>query len=404
MIRTLLLLGILLCAFAGAKDIDAKIAQTTKSLKHFDRNYASINAKMAKTAKSILEKEHAVLKQRKRIDALEQELKAKGKTLTSSRKTLQSLTEEQEALNARQKQLRDDISELMARLVSLAMMQDDNNTLSPDAIMSEEIFKSLGAHTREQMKRMETEFRTNKKQLRTLTGKTAKLKNDIRSIERKKKALEEEKRANETALKALRKKKAKYKQQIKTLLAQKNELKKTLESLKIIQESETQKARANAERKRNEALLASKPLPKVKSVGSSYHKARTRRYRGKKTIAPLDRYTVLKRYGTYTDPIYKIKIFNESVSLKPKSPNAKVKAVFNGKVILAQKTPLLENVVIIEHANGLHTIYAHLDRIAPTIKKGKRLKKGSVIGRVNDELMFEVTQKNYHIDPLKVIQ
>ena len=78
--------------------------------------------------------------------------------------------------------------------------------------------------------------------------------------------------------------------------------------------------------------------------------------------------------------------------------------MFNGKVILAQETPMLENVVIIEHADGLHTIYAHLDQIAPTVRKGKRLKKGSVIGRVNDELMFEVTQKNYHIDPLQVIR
>lgn len=251
---------------------------------------------------------------------------------------------------------------------------------------------------------MGAEFSSNEKALRTLTGKTAKLKTEIAQIEREKKNLQSRKRANEKALRELQSKKNEYKKALQALLAQKNALKKTLENLRIIEENEVQKAQAAAERKRNEALLASKPLPKVKSVGSSYHKARTRRYRGKKTIAPLDRYTVLKRYGTYTDPIYKIKIFNESVSLKPKSPNAKVKAVFNGKVILAQNTPLLENVVILEHANGLHTIYAHLDRIAPTIKKGKRLKKGSVIGRVNDELMFEVTQKNYHIDPLKVIK
>ncbi|HFU74440.1 MAG TPA: M23 family metallopeptidase, partial [Helicobacteraceae bacterium] len=109
------------------------------------------------------------------------------------------------------------------------------------------------------------------------------------------------------------------------------------------------------------------------------------------------------KYGTYTDPIYNIKIFNESVSLKSTTPNAKVKNVLNGKVILATSNPILENIVIVEHANGLHTIYAHLDKIAPTIKKGKRIKKGSIIGRVNSELMFEVTQKNYHINPMQLI-
>jgi murein DD-endopeptidase MepM/ murein hydrolase activator NlpD len=111
----------------------------------------------------------------------------------------------------------------------------------------------------------------------------------------------------------------------------------------------------------------------------------------------------VKKFGPYTDPIYDIKIFNESVSLQPALKNAKVKTVLNGKVILAKETSLLNNIVIIEHDAGMHTIYAHLSQIAPNITKGKRLKKGSIIGRVNDELMFEVTQQNYHIDPMQLI-
>ena len=34
---------------------------------------------------------------------------------------------------------------------------------------------------------------------------------------------------------------------------------------------------------------------------------------------------------------------------------------------------------------------------------GQRLKQGSIIGRVARELMFQVTQRNAHIDPLQVI-
>ena len=404
MIRTILIGLLLISTAALAENVDTQIKKTSASLKHFDRNFASINAKMAQTAKSILTKERTVLKQRKAIGTLEKSLSAKTSTLSKSRSELQSLTAREEKLEASQRHLRNDLAQLLARVVSLAMMQDDNNTLSPDTIMSEEIFKALSLQTQQQIKALEADYRKNQQMLHFLTGKTAQLRTDISEIERQKRTLEQEKRSNEKALAELRKKKRRYKKAIKKLLAQKNALKHTLERLQIIKESEAQKAQAKAERQRNDALLASKPLPKVKSVGSSYHKARTRRYRGHKTIAPLDRYTVLKRYGTYTDPIYHIKIFNESVSLKPTARNAKVKAIFNGKVILAQKTPLLDNVVIIEHANGLHTIYAHLDRIAPTVSKGKRLKKGSVIGRVNNELMFEVTQRNYHIDPLQVIR
>ena len=143
---------------------------------------------------------------------------------------------------------------------------------------------------------------------------------------------------------------------------------------------------------------------KVSKRGSSYQRVKSKKYRGKKTIAPLSGYRLVKKFGPYTDPIYKIKIYNESVSLQPNQRNAKVKTVLNGKVILAKKTQLLDNVVIIKHSNGLHTIYAHLDQIAPTVKKGKRVKKGAVIGRVDHELIFEVTQNSYHIDPMSLIK
>jgi len=145
-------------------------------------------------------------------------------------------------------------------------------------------------------------------------------------------------------------------------------------------------------------------LPKVKKHGNSYQSVKTKKYKGKKTIAPLDSYTITKKYGTYTDPIYGIKIFNESISLKPRKLNAKVKTVFNGKVIYADKTAVLNNIVIVEHKNGLHTIYANLSQISPNIKKGKKIKRGYTIGRVKDELIFEVTQKSYHINPIRLFK
>jgi murein DD-endopeptidase MepM/ murein hydrolase activator NlpD len=150
--------------------------------------------------------------------------------------------------------------------------------------------------------------------------------------------------------------------------------------------------------------VGSKPLPEgAREAISAYQPSKTAAYSGARTIAPLDGYVVTKRFGPYTDPVYGIKIYNESVSLRPTSSDM-VKAIFNGKVILAKPTAMLENVVIIEHDNGLHTIYAHLDKIAPTVSVGQRLKEGTVIGRVERELMFQVTQRNAHIDPLQVIQ
>ena len=89
--------------------------------------------------------------------------------------------------------------------------------------------------------------------------------------------------------------------------------------------------------------------------------------------------------------------------LKSKNKDAVVKSVLAGKVVFAKETNLLQRVVIVEHSNSLHTIYAHLDRISPTIKVGKNVRKGEVLGRVENELTFEVTQEKFHINPLELI-
>jgi murein DD-endopeptidase MepM/ murein hydrolase activator NlpD len=49
-------------------------------------------------------------------------------------------------------------------------------------------------------------------------------------------------------------------------------------------------------------------------------------------------------------------------------------------------------------------MYAHLDSFSPSIKIGKKIKKGTVIGRVSNKLYFEVMENNYRINPLDVIK
>ncbi len=141
----------------------------------------------------------------------------------------------------------------------------------------------------------------------------------------------------------------------------------------------------------------------IRQIGSSYQNSNVKKYTGEKTIAPLDNFTVKRRFGDYVDPIYKIKIFNESVVLASNTPDATVKSVLNGKVVFAKDTASLQKVVIVENSDEIHTIYAHLSKTAPTIQVGQKIKKGYVLGRVDNDLTFEVTQKNYHIDPLELI-
>ena len=138
----------------------------------------------------------------------------------------------------------------------------------------------------------------------------------------------------------------------------------------------------------------------VKKIGSSTDGVTITKYKGEKTIAPLKSFKIAKNFGTYYDPIYKIKLFNESIVLRSTEPQAKVVSVLSGKVVYAKKNAgMLDNVVIIQHEGGIHTIYSHLDDIAPTLVVGKWVQKGSVVGRVNENLSFQVTKDSAHIDP-----
>ena len=65
---------------------------------------------------------------------------------------------------------------------------------------------------------------------------------------------------------------------------------------------------------------------------------------------------------------------------------------------------MLGKVVIVEHTQGIHTIYVKLSRLAPGIRVGKKVAKGTVIGKVEKSLMFEVTKNNKHMNPLKLIR
>ena len=410
MIRFILALIFLTSLPLFAKtNIDEKITSTSKKLSTFDKKYSSLHTKTAKNAKAILKEKQVILKQQKHLQKLRNELGVKEKDFQLNKNKLKQLESSQMALDKEQKQIESKLVSALAHNISLSMLIDDERVINTDALITEELLKKLMKKSKDDLNDLNNKFTDNSDRLATLHTRVNALKDGIDEIENKRKDLIKTQRSNKKALKQLEANKKNYKKSINKLLSQQDALQKTLTKLNIIKtdkiKQEQERARAAAAKaQRNKAITSSKNLPRVKKVGSSYQKIKTKRYRGRKTIAPLDSYKVVKKFGPYTDPIYDLRIFNESVSLQPRERNAKVKNILNGKVILAQNTALLNNVVIIEHSDGIHTIYAHLDKIAPTIKKGQKIKKGSIIGRVNDELMFEVTQKNYHINPMQLIR
>ncbi len=407
MIRLLFVL-ILAISFLNAKeDINKKISKTNSKMSSFSKNYSNINKKMAKTAKAILKQKKELEKQNRYLVKLQKELGVKESSYRDNTTQLIQLKGYQSKLKKEQNNIEEELVFVIAQSVSLSVILEEDYAVNAESLMEFEVLNSMLSVSRSRAKKLNKKFYSNSKNIDALKNHTNKLEVAISNIDKKRKKLLKTKKANKKALKKLELAKSSYKKELKKLIGKQNALKKTLAQLNIIKIDEAKKAKQEKERKaafKNKSIVSNENLPKVKKHGSSYQAIKTKRYRGKKTIAPLDAYSITKKYGTYTDPIYGIKIFNESISLKPRNSNSKVKTVFNGKVIYADKTAVLNNIVIVEHKNGLHTIYANLSQISPNVKKGKKIKKGYTIGRVSDELVFEVTQKSYHINPIRLFQ
>lgn len=402
-LATILLSFVLL----DAASVDKKISKTSQELSRYNKDYSEINKKMSQTAEAIINQKKELEKQNEYLKEIQADLADKELSYKDNTKQLEELRLSQKELRANQNRIEEELVFVIAQSVSLSLVLDEDYSMSEESIMEFEVLKSMLALSKQKADELSRVFVKNAQEIETLNELTSGLEAAIANIESKRRDVIDTTERNKKALAKLESAKMSYKKELKNLLKKQDTLKQTLEKLNIIKVDEIR--RAQEEKSRKEAFEKQKValddnLPAVKKVGSSYQAVKTKKYTGVKTIAPLDNYTITKNYGTYTDPIYNIKIFNESISLKPKTKNAKVKTVFNGKVIYADKTAVLDNVVIVEHEQGLHTIYANLSQISPNIQKGSKIKKGYTIGRVESELIFEVTQKSQHINPIRLFE
>lgn len=305
------------------------------------------------------------------------------------------------------------IAELIVEDFSFNLIQD-SDIKTHEALISNEIFLSLSDVFRKDIANL---IITHDKTSKTIDKKNKEISNlekNLKEYNAKKEELSNAQKKQKKLVENLNKNKEDYIQKLINTQKQSEALASTLEELKIIDDKEEKAkvkkiAQKNAQKQeaQPEILQRDKRVEdidkKVKLYGSSYKESRVKKYVGSKTISPLKNAFVKRKFGNFIDPVYDIKIFNESVILSSNTQNAQVYNVLDGKVIFAKSTPVLDNVIIVENKNGIHTIYANLSQIAPTIKNGSVIKKGYSIGRVKSDLTFEVTQKNFHIDPLELI-
>jgi len=419
-------------AFASTKTIDNKIKNNKKNLNKNVSKKKQTSLKVKSLANKIKLQNKNIINLEKNIKKVNADINEHEKLLEESKSKLEQLKKRSTNLIKEKKgnetQIVDTIIEDFS--TSIALKLASKNTLGE--LIDSEIYTILSENSKDQILKLDNNYdlltnntKKNKKKIKTISTYIEKRK-------KTKKTLSNLKNKHSKSLSDLENQHKSYQKELKKVAQQQESLKKLLSNLNILKEEELRKERirkakiqrllalkkkkAEAKRRKNSktskkedtiqtAEVRNQKYAKnlnldVKKIGSSNSGVKVVRYRGKRTIAPLKSFNVVKKFGTYYDPIYKIKLFNESIVLKTKKPKAKVVSVLNGKVVYAKKNSgMLENVVIIQHENGLHTIYSHLDEIAPTLKVGKWIKKGYVVGRVNKNLTFQATKNSSHINP-----
>jgi len=404
--RILFLFLALHVALFATLSVEKKIDKNRKNLKSKAAVERTISRKLNDIAKDIQKEEKNLSNIKIQIINLGKSIARNENVVKDKEVNLKDLATQNMKLIRDKKELEKKIVKIIAEDFSFYLISDKEYQDSSDNILVEEAVDKIGIIMQKEFSKLSRDYDKINKKIDVQNAQIKDIKTSIKELKNKKEKYSSLKKSKEKSIKKLSSQKATYKKRLLRIEKERNELRATLNRLKIIKEKEdeAQKQKRLAAIKKAQTNSHINGKMTVRQIGSSYQNSRVKKYRGKKTIAPLDSFTVKRKFGRYTDPIYKMKIFNESVILTSKTRNAKVKNVLNGKVVYAKDTAVLDKVIIVENSYGIHTIYAHLSKIAPTIKVGKKIKKGYVIGRVEDDLSFEVTQKSYHINPLELIR
>jgi len=409
------------------KNIEKKIKSNKKVLIKKEKEKKTTKKKLEFLA-------NVIKKEEQDLDKLNKEIEVISNDILLNKFKLQRSKKELNYLKQKEKELSEKINKLQQKIISLIITQYSEilnkkylKKESFDDIIKEEILQKVINKLKDNITFSKISYLASLNEQRKNKQKQLILQKYIDEQMQKKEKLSNLLKKQEDKLAKLNKSYKEYQKKLEQIIDSQYQINNILKRLKIVKTKEILKAKEKELKQQQikkklikikkkyknykEIKIARKKAfeekidLKVRNLGDSTKGIKISRFRGRKTIAPLKSYKIVRGFGTYYDPVYKIKLFNDGLTLKSRIKNAKVYAVMNGKVVYAkQNAGILGNIVIIKHSGNLHTIYSHLDKISPTIKKGKWVKKGYVIGRVKEKLFFQVTRNNSYINPLELIK
>lgn len=393
-----------LCLYVsiGLANIDLDIAKSKDRLATAQSQEKAISKKLDELGKAINAKNAELTQIGKQISILQKDIEQNQDKFLSQEKSLQTFKSKQNALLDQKKNIEKQLVGILAQGVAFYMiLQKQAHIDSEEGVLESHIYQTLHQNAKKQVKTLNAKQNLLNDDIKQISSNISQIQTSIKTQTSKKDRLQSAKDAQDLILANMRAELSIYDQKLKDVVKERKSLDEILARLNIVKE---QKQQGNSQQAFVKNQKEPNSIKAPKQFGTSYRDVPTISYKGAKTFAPLEQYTIEKKFGPYFDPVYKFKIFNAAVIFNPKKSNAGVKNVLDGKVVYAKDAPGLKKVIIIEHNNAIHTIYAYLDKIEGSIKAGVGVKKGTIIGRVNERLSFEITQKDKHINPAEFIK
>lgn len=383
-------------------NIEQDIAKNKDKLATAQSQEKAISKKLDELGKAINAKNLELTQLGKQIEILQKDIAYNQTKSISQEKTLKDSQRKQESLIKQKHNVEDQIVKLFAQSLAFSMMINRYADIdSPEGVVEYYVYETLYHNTQKLIKTLNAKQSILDNEVKKITNTISQIQSSIKTQTDKKEYLEHAKEQQKNTLAKMQTELKTYNEQLKDIVKERKSLDDILSKLNIVKE---QKEQSNTQQAFINNQKSPDSIKAPKQLGTSYRDVPTIAYRGAKTFPPLEQYTIEKKFGPYFDPVYKFKIFNAAIMFNPKTLNANVKNVLDGKVVYAKEAPGLKKVVIIEHINAIHTIYAYMDKIESSIKTGINIKKGTIIGKVNERLSFEITQKDKHINPADFIK
>jgi len=401
----------------SAHAIDKDIKKTKAVISQKDKEVKRLNNSIDDAANDIINEQKNLKGLDVQIASLEGDVAKLSKEFELKMKQIDEYEAQKNKLENEKSEIEKKLVEFMTKDLAASVVITENAPNDQDDIVKAQISKNLSKVVGDHVKKLKAEYVQRQQMIKELEVKVRAIKLSVLSLEQKKAQLAKTKQDKLKLIDKIKKQAEAYKKKLEFIAEEQQKARETLEKLNILKR---QKLVESQQKKPAVVQSAPKIQPvdvsdlkidesnlnsnDVRMLGSSYQPAKAVHYIGKKVAPPMDDFVITKHFGPYIDPIYKIRIHNDSIQIKSNQSDVMVKNILDGKVVFAKEVASLGNVVIVQHDGGLHSIYAHLTKIAPTITAGKRIPQGFVVGRTVKELTFEVTKDEVPINPLEVIE